>query len=119
MDLRELIYHWRNSIPEVYFYHWKDSGIHPRGLFLSLEGFRYPSYRFIFITGRIQISILEVYFYHWKDSDIHPRGLYIKISILEGYIPLENSDVQCPSKRVIYLMRIQMFNVHSRGLYTS
>ena len=63
-------------ILEVYLLYWRCSDIHLVGWFIPMDGFRYPSRRFIYSSGVIQISIQEV-LYHINRGN--------QISILQAY----------------------------------
>ena len=64
------------TILEVYLLYWRCSDIHLVGWFIPMDGFRYPSRRFIYSSGVIQISIQEV-LYHINRGN--------QISILQAY----------------------------------
>ena len=74
-----------------------------------MEGFGYQSWRFIYSSRVIQISILEVFYHIMRESDIHRAGLYI---------PLEG--LRYPSWRFIYssegILMLEVNIFHSRDL---
>ena len=74
-----------------------------------MEGFGYQSWRFIYSSRVIQISILEVFYHIMRESDIHRAGLYI---------PLEG--LRYPSWRFIYssegILMLEVYIFHSRDL---